>query len=602
MYRILLQLSMAVLGLLPVFSTAAPAKGTPLLTQDTLTQQVDDASLAKYREIVATFDAAVREHPADPKLALARCQFMQTYSWSEDLRWAGQAQTDFSACRQTLTDKFANVPEVALYLLQSTYGKALIEQGSPLLAASAEWSPQDRARLHAALANAYEATQDKRNAGQQAVEAAMLAPDTPVLLLAVRYLASNGEKTQAKRMLMAAPAPKVPWLANARINTAHDVLPGTTARDLLLQMQQAGLKIDPYTSARAWLQAGDPARAQRALSDTPPSASELTQNRALRLSVALAAGDGKAAAAAIESSLEHDKGNRWPLSQSYAVLLTIDPAAALHPAFAGLALTLLAIGLCIALVPGLLMFPVHYVGTVRARKGRPTPAIFDGIGLRHAWCGLAVFCLASWVIPVFMLGRVASAYPVAATGASLLQPKLAIAHFVTLGVISLALAHTVWRFGWRQWPGYGTWKVRWFIWPAILLMIAAFSAWVMARHGMPGTADKPVWNEIIVLSARQAGGAGLAYLLIAVAVPIVEEFVFRGCLLGGLTRHMSFAAANVWQAVIFASVHFDAKHFVFFVLFGLTTGWLAKKTHGLAVPIAIHAINNAIFVSMVLSR
>lgn len=109
-------------------------------------------------------------------------------------------------------------------------------------------------------------------------------------------------------------------------------------------------------------------------------------------------------------------------------------------------------------------------------------------------------------------------------------------------------------------------------------------------------------NDFIVRSATQLGGPGLALLLIAVVVPFVEEFVFRGCLLGGLTRHMSFVAANVWQALIFASVHVDAKHFLFFFVFGLTTGWLAKKTHGLSASITMHAINNTIFVLMVLAR
>lgn len=581
---------------------AAPPTATtanPLLNQDALTQQVDAASLAKYRELVGTFTTAMRARPGDTALALARCQFMQNYSWSEDLRWAEQAQTDLSACQRDLKSAFGDVPDVALYLLQSTYGKTVIEQGTALLPKAARWSTQDRARLHAALANAYEATQDKRNAGVQAVEAAELSADTPVLLLAVRHLATTGKKAEATRLLMNAPVPKVPWQANARINTAHDVLPGTTARELLLRMQDAGLKIDPYTRARALVQAGDVVGAHRALAETPPNAPETTQNRALRISVALGAGDGKAASAAMQSSIQHDTGNRWLLAQSYAVLLTIDPGAAMRPVFAVLLLTLISAGVGVALLPGLLLFPVHYVGTVRARKGRPTLPIFENIGLRHAWYGLGVFCLVAWIVPAFMIGQAAQARPATLTDMQWLQPKLAIVHLVTLGIVSLALARTVWRFGWRQWPGYGQWKLGWFVWPAILLTVSALGAWALAHHGAP---DNPVWNEVIVRSAKQLGGVSMALLLIAVAVPIVEEFVFRGCLLGGLTRHMSFIAANVWQALIFASVHFDAKHFPFLFLFGLTVGWLAKKTRGLAVPIAMHAINNALFVLMVLSH
>jgi len=608
--RFFLCLTLAVLGLLPLapaFSAPSVAsipspESNPLLNQQGMTKRVDDASYAKYREIVATFDAAVRAQPGDAALALARCQFMRNYAWSEDLQWAEKAQSDLTACLQNLKEKFTDNPEVSVSLMENIYGKDAVAQGEALLPKARNWPVEYRVRLHAALSNAYQGTQDKRNAGIQAVEAAELSLDTPVLLTAVRHLATTGEKTEARRLLMDAPAPKIVWQATGRINAALDVLPGPTARDLLLRMQKAGLKIDPYTSARAFLQAGDAASAQRALAETKPDAPESAQNRALRLSVALAARDGKSAASAIQSSLEHDKGNRWPLAQSYAVLMSIDPAAGMRFAFAGLMVTLLTAGLCIVLLPGLLMFPVHYVGTVRARKGRPTPPIFERIGLRHAWYGLAVLCFATWVIPAFVANQSTQTHAGTAPVMDTLLPKLALAHFMALGITVLLLSRTMWRLGRRQWTGYGEWKARWFIWPAVLLLTSMLAAWYLAHHSSLRSAELQAWNEYVVKGAMQLGGTGLALLLVAVAAPFVEEFVFRGCLLGGLTRHMGFIAANLWQAVIFASVHFDPKHFPFLVMFGLTTGWLAKMTNGLAVPIAMHMLNNAIFVLVVMAR
>ncbi|VVD96777.1 abortive infection protein [Pandoraea communis] len=602
MYRTLLCLVVAALGFSPLAhldaaqATASPPQG--LLNLDETSKQVDAASLTQYRQIVSDYTAAVRARPDDAALAMARCRFMQNFSWSDELRWAGQAQNDLEACQQNLKARFSEVPEVALYLLQGVYGKAAIAQGTALLPTAGRWPEKDRASLHAALSSAYQATQDTRNAGLQAVEAARLAPDTPVLLSAVRYLATTGRKDEAKRLLMNAPVPKTPWVANSWINTAHDVLPGTTAREVLQRMQKAGLKVDPHASARALLQAGDATGAQRALAASPQGANETPQNRALRLQVGLAAGDVKATEAALQASLEHEKGNLWPLSQSYGVLLTIEPAAAFRLVFLSLLATLVGSVLLVALSPGLLMFPVHYVGTVRARKGRPTAPLFDGIGLRHAWYGLAALCVITGIVPVLMVGqftlRVGNNMP-------LLEPRLAIAHAVTLGVIALALCATLWRFGWRQWLGTGKWKARWFIWPVILVALAALGGWLAARHG-PAGGQVPQWAEGIARGAAQLGGTWLALLLLAVAVPIVEEFVFRGCLLGGLTRHMSFFASNLWQAAIFAAVHVDARRFLFYLLIGLTAGWLAKKTRGLAAPIVLHAAINTIFVVLVLSR
>jgi hypothetical protein len=85
-------------------------------------------------------------------------------------------------------------------------------------------------------------------------------------------------------------------------------------------------------------------------------------------------------------------------------------------------------------------------------------------------------------------------------------------------------------------------------------------------------------------------------MVVSFFVPIMEELVFRGCLLGGLSRHLSFGWANLLQAVVFASLHKDGAHFFYLIAMGATAGWLAKKTKGLAIPMLLHAINNAIFV------
>ncbi|WP_240057247.1 CPBP family intramembrane glutamic endopeptidase [Paraburkholderia azotifigens] len=83
------------------------------------------------------------------------------------------------------------------------------------------------------------------------------------------------------------------------------------------------------------------------------------------------------------------------------------------------------------------------------------------------------------------------------------------------------------------------------------------------------------------------------------AVPVIEELVFRGGLLGGLSRHLGFRWSNVIQAVVFAAMHQDFRAFAYLFLLALVAGWLAKKTKGLAMPMLLHAVNNAIFVATV---
>jgi hypothetical protein len=105
----------------------------------------------------------------------------------------------------------------------------------------------------------------------------------------------------------------------------------------------------------------------------------------------------------------------------------------------------------------------------------------------------------------------------------------------------------------------------------------------------------------IAAGAAHIGGAALALLLVAVLVPILEELVFRGFILGGLTRHLSFGWANTLQACLFAILHFDFTHVAFYVSLGLVAGWLVRRTRGLGASIALHVLNNAIATVWLLS-
>ena len=80
------------------------------------------------------------------------------------------------------------------------------------------------------------------------------------------------------------------------------------------------------------------------------------------------------------------------------------------------------------------------------------------------------------------------------------------------------------------------------------------------------------------------------------------ENVAHGALaLGGLSRHISFGWADLWQAAIFAGLHDGWNRFVYLFVLALIAGWLTRKTKGLAMPILLHAINNAIFIHYVVS-
>jgi hypothetical protein len=74
----------------------------------------------------------------------------------------------------------------------------------------------------------------------------------------------------AGKLLVNAPLDKFPFPESQRINAAVDVLPPGAALVELQRAEQAGLKIDGWTAARAYRQVGQNAQAAAALRRGPP--------------------------------------------------------------------------------------------------------------------------------------------------------------------------------------------------------------------------------------------------------------------------------------------------------------------------------------------
>lgn len=85
------------------------------------------------------------------------------------------------------------------------------------------------------------------------------------------------------------------------------------------------------------------------------------------------------------------------------------------------------------------------------------------------------------------------------------------------------------------------------------------------------------------------------FLGVAVMVPMLEEFAFRGVILSSLRRYgVGFAIAA--SAVIFGMAHMAVSSVVFATIAGLAMGAAYVITGNLWVTVAIHALNNGIAV------
>ena len=90
---------------------------------------------------------------------------------------------------------------------------------------------------------------------------------------------------------------------------------------------------------------------------------------------------------------------------------------------------------------------------------------------------------------------------------------------------------------------------------------------------------------------------GLNLLVMAVLPALLEELLFRGCVLRVLRPYGDWFAILV-AAALFGLMHGNIVQIPFALIVGLALGWLYVATENIWLPIAVHFANNAISVSM----
>jgi len=74
--------------------------------------------------------------------------------------------------------------------------------------------------------------------------------------------------------------------------------------------------------------------------------------------------------------------------------------------------------------------------------------------------------------------------------------------------------------------------------------------------------------------------------------PVMEEFVFRGIVLGGLLKSYSNTTAILVSAFLFGIIHFNLAQFMLAFPLGLLIGYLYIKTHSIYLCMLMHGLYN----------
>jgi membrane protease YdiL (CAAX protease family) len=94
--------------------------------------------------------------------------------------------------------------------------------------------------------------------------------------------------------------------------------------------------------------------------------------------------------------------------------------------------------------------------------------------------------------------------------------------------------------------------------------------------------------------------AGIFFFAVGIA-PVAEETLFRGVLLPMLVRRTGAVAGLALTAIAFAALHGDAGTFAALAVFSVALSMAYARTGSLWVPIAMHALFNAVNLALLLA-
>lgn len=82
------------------------------------------------------------------------------------------------------------------------------------------------------------------------------------------------------------------------------------------------------------------------------------------------------------------------------------------------------------------------------------------------------------------------------------------------------------------------------------------------------------------------------FMLMVIAAPVLEEFIFRGIILDGLLKRYSPTKSILVSSLLFGLVHLNPWQFITGFIIGIFSGWVYYRTRSLSFSIIIHAAAN----------
>ena len=143
----------------------------------------------------------------------------------------------------------------------------------------------------------------------------------------------------------------------------------------------------------------------------------------------------------------------------------------------------------------------------------------------------------------------------------------------------------------------------WQIPSAIVISTGLQSIFLVAVAKLRGDSSPAVTSDELVdrIADLPTPFIVLGFLIIAVLTPLWEETLFRGAFLSGLSRRYKPFVAVVLSAALFAACHLVPLTFVYLFTLGISLALVHRFHQNLWAPVLLHAANNALTLSVVLT-
>ena len=560
-------------------------------THQRFADRVNKGQTSIYSEVLAAYDARLAKHPDDVSSSIERCRFIQTFAYSEDMV-IESASDDLTSCRAGLEQgPHAQDVDVILYGIESSWDDHKVQEAKALIPESYQWTREQQATLFELLTDKFQ-WKKPEIAGGYAMRAVSLKPDSRVLITAVERYIQLGAKDKARKLLVDAPASA--WQSVSRFSAAKFLIEigDPKAAAALLQADKANAEGSNMMLARILAESGEINTARDTYGAALKGEFIPFDNRIEYFEFERLHGSREQAIAAYNQIRDQGFGADI-LSRQRIALSATHPSAPWQWRDAWGLLLLIGMLMIFAAVPALPIIPIHYRGLARRASGRAPDKPAPEWRLRHSWYALAAIAVGGAIsLYVFASALLERSLPwskrINAT-----TTDIELGHELLLAtVLSLLLVLPLLRGRSVKSILLGRWSIVRSILAGIGLAIALRIVAFIFGIGLQYVGALGNDTTRAMQGMHQSFGLAAMLFVVAVAVPFLEELVFRGVLLEAFRGQVSFAFATIMQAATFAGIHESWSDMPTLFVFGLVAGWLARRSEGLLASVVMHSTFN----------